>query len=476
LGDIQFGKLHVMKVTFISNACCVYEANRMRILTDPWLVDGAFEGAWFHAPALKTKPHDLTDVDALFISHIHPDHYDLKTLSAFRRDIPIFILDAYPGFLKRSLENLGFKKVIVIPPEKPYEFGPFELTLFSPFAKHAHHEAEIGNLIDSAILVKANNRSIFNANDNALTLETAADIAQRFGPFTVAQLNYNAAGPFPSCFDNLSDTEKQERHRSVLDRNLAHMVSMGETLGCEYIMPFAGAYVIGGKEWTKNRYLGTTTWDEAADYVTQNSQGIKALVLNEGQSFDLKTNSIINGPYQPIDVAAQNTYIESILSKKRYPYEEDESLAGISALTLSNLMRPFLKQARQSLWRAQERYDHQNSWTVAIALQDGYFTFRMDSEDSSFQSLDTELPEPYLRCQLDMRLLAQILLRKAHWNSAEIGCHINFYRKPDQYLPDIHTLMSFFALPVERTDVLAYCFESCQHVLHPHQKRVYTNP
>jgi len=132
-----------MKVTFISNACCIYEANRMRILTDPWLVDGAFEGAWFHAPALKTKPRDLIDVDALFISHIHPDHYDLKTLSAFQRDIPIFILDAYPGFLKKSLEHLGFTKVIAIPPEKPYEFGPFELTLFSPFAKHAHHEAEI---------------------------------------------------------------------------------------------------------------------------------------------------------------------------------------------------------------------------------------------------------------------------------------------------------------------------------------------
>jgi len=464
-----------MKVTFISNACCIYEANRMRILTDPWLVDGAFEGAWFHAPALKTKPRDLIDVDALFISHIHPDHYDLKTLSAFQRDIPIFILDAYPGFLKKSLEHLGFTKVIAIPPEKPYEFGPFELTLFSPFAKHAHHEAEIGSLIDSAILVKANNRSIFNANDNALTIETATNIAQRFGPFTIAQLNYNAAGPFPSCFDNLSDEEKKERHRSVLDRNLAHMVRVGELLHCEYIMPFAGAYVIGGKESPKNRYLGTTTWDEAADYVRQHSPDIKALVLNEGQTFDLKTATIVNGPYQPIDVAVQKAYIENVLSKKHYPYEEDESLAGISALTLSNLMRPFLKQARQSLWRAQERYEHQNPWTVAIRLQDGYFTFRMDSEESDFQSLNTELPEPYLRCQLDMRLLAQILLRKAHWNSAEIGCHINFYRQPDQYLPDIHTLMSFFTLPAERTDVLAYCLDTCQHGLHLNKTKTKTS-
>jgi UDP-MurNAc hydroxylase len=449
-----------MKLTFIANACCIYEAGGLRLLADPWLVDGAFEGAWFHAPALKTTPADVADVDALFISHIHPDHYDLKTLAVFRRDIPIFILDAPPNFLRKSLQGLGFTNVVTIVPETPYYFGPFELTLFEPFARHVYHEAEIGNLIDSALLLRAEGVSVLNANDNALSEEAARDIHKRFGPFTVAQLNYNAAGPFPSCFDNLSEPEKSERHRVVLNRNLAQMVRITEILDCEYLMPFAGAYVIGGKEWRKNRTLGTTTWDEAAAYAHTHSQGaIKPLVLNEGLTFDLKTRTIINGTYRPIDVDVQNAYIAETLSRHRYPYEEDASLQGLSDKALSTCLRPFLVQARQSLWRAQERFSHQNPWTLAICLADGYFTFRFDTNESEFTALETSLPEPFLRCELDLRLLTQILERKAHWNSAEIGCHINFYRQPDQYLPDIHTLMSFFTLPVESAEALKQVLE-----------------
>ena len=51
-----------------------------------------------------------------------------------------------------------------------------------------------------------------------------------------------------------------------------------------------------------------------------------------------------------------------------------------------------------------------------------------------------------LYCDLDPRLLSRILHRKAHWNNAEIGTHINFKRVPNKMEPDVHTCMSFFHL------------------------------
>jgi UDP-MurNAc hydroxylase len=51
-----------------------------------------------------------------------------------------------------------------------------------------------------------------------------------------------------------------------------------------------------------------------------------------------------------------------------------------------------------------------------------------------------------LYCNLDLRLLNRILNRKAHWNNAEIGTHINFKRIPNKMDLDIHTCMSFFHL------------------------------
>ena len=51
-----------------------------------------------------------------------------------------------------------------------------------------------------------------------------------------------------------------------------------------------------------------------------------------------------------------------------------------------------------------------------------------------------------LICEMDERLLRRILDKKAHWNNAEIGTHISFYRKPNKMEPDVHLCLSFFHL------------------------------
>ena len=51
-------------------------------------------------PPLKTKLSDVQNVDAIYISHIHPDHYDDRYFN-FRKDIPIIILNEGPNFLKK---------------------------------------------------------------------------------------------------------------------------------------------------------------------------------------------------------------------------------------------------------------------------------------------------------------------------------------------------------------------------------------
>ena len=59
--------------------------------------------------------------------------------------------------------------------------------------------------------------------------------------------------------------------------------------------------------------------------------------------------------------------------------------------------------------------------------------------------LSTELT-PRLDCALDPRLLRRILDRSSHWNNAEIGCHIEFNRVPNNYQPDLHTALQFLHL------------------------------
>ena len=48
-----------------------------------------------------------------------------------------------------------------------------------------------------------------------------------------------------------------------------------------------------------------------------------------------------------------------------------------------------------------------------------------------------------LKFTLEAKLLLRILKRRAHWNNAEIGCHVDIWRHPNTYEPDAHTFMQF---------------------------------
>lgn len=91
-----------------------------------------------------------------------------------------------------------------------------------------------------------------------------------------------------------------------------------------------------------------------------------------------------------------------------------------------------LKSARSNMYRAQERF---GCYPACAVLVNG-FEFDMGPNGG----------ECVLDCKLPGQLLRDILDRKVHWNNAEIGCLIRFNRV-GPYMPDVHTLLSFFHLP-----------------------------
>ncbi len=273
-----------MKITHISNAGCIYEQDGFRLLADPWLSDSAFEGAWIHETPIKTKPQDLLDVDALYISHLHQDHCDPETLKYFRRDIPIYTLKDQFSLCKRELEKMGFSNVIALVDSQWDILPGISLTMFAPFSKHPFHASDIGNVVDSALLIETNDGKVLNCNDNSLTVEKSKWFRETYGQIDVAQLNWNSAGPWPSCFI-MSDEEKFKAHHAVIERNLSYLYEVSKALGAKYVQPFAGAYKLSGERDHLNKYLGTCTADRASDYLED--RGIKTIVLKEGESFEL---------------------------------------------------------------------------------------------------------------------------------------------------------------------------------------------
>jgi len=416
-----------MKFKFIGNAGGIFTGSKgTKILCDPWIVDGVFESAWYHYPPLKTKLSDIQNVDGIYVSHIHPDHYDERHFD-FPKDIPLIILNKGPNFLKKNLINKGYSNFIEIKNDQTVQFKEFKLTLYKPFTKHIFEESLIGNLIDSALVLENDDVTAINFNDNQPDENACSFLKNKFKNIDLAMLNYNAAGPYPSCFDNLSTEEKINENKRILKRNFDHLCNIIPILQPKSVLPFAGAYIIGGKNYFKNEYLGTTTWDECADYLNRNLKfNSKVFCLRENQTYDIKNQKQLD-KYKKLDLNEMKNYIQSIKDKK-YDYEND-NMPDVSKLIDE------VKMASTKLLERVKKFNIQLKSNVFIKVG-----------KENVQIVKGQDSDRHLYCDLDLRLLNRILNKKAHWNNAEIGTHINFKRVPNKMDPDVHTCMSFFHL------------------------------
>lgn len=434
-----------MKMTFIANACCIYESQGKKILCDPWLIDGAFEGSWFHYPPLKTKPEDIADYDYLYISHLHPDHYDRRTLDHFDKTKPVIVYDDNTSrFLIKMLIRDGFRNIIPVQNTGSVLLGPYRLSMFGPFTKHPFHECSVGNIVDSCLVIEADNEVFINTNDNTPSEEAAAMLKDMFPEITLAQLNYNPAGPYPACFYSLTAEERSIEANTILLGNgrkdkdkrtgqLEHMAKVTNILKPKYVQPFAGAYVLGGRKFRYNHFLGTTTQDKAAEYLHKHCPESIPVICNEGKT--------ITDVYEPISSIEMNKYIDS-LRMKPYTY------TGRAPKYHDNELLEMLNKARANMFRKQEQFNYFENYDIYIKTQAPRL-FHMNlhhSRVSEFREIPSS-DEKFLMCDLNRVLLEDILEKRSHWNNAEIGCHIDFYRyptSPKEYRPDLHTMLSFF--------------------------------
>jgi UDP-MurNAc hydroxylase len=433
--DYKYYKKQAGKLCFkfIANACGIFTGkNGTKVLCDPWLVDGVFDGSWCHFPKLTTTINDVKNIDAIYISHLHPDHFDERNFT-FEKTTPLIVLDHGPNFLIKKLTSLGYTNLIKIKNEETINFREFKLTMFSPFAKHNFHEATVGNLIDSALLISCDGVSALNTNDNTPTIESANMLREKYGPITLAMLNYNAAGPYPSCFDNLTEAEKITENHRLLERNFNHVKNIIQAMKPTYMLPFAGAYVLGGDLHFKNKYLGTTTWDECAKWLTLNNIApTKIVLLRESDTLNIEEGTS-DKKYEPIDLVEMERYIKEDLSKIKYPHQLEPTPNKTQLVS-------DIKKAAQGMIERMGRFGLTSTFSVVLEVfSEKYQIYPI------FKHLQIgEEVGDKLECKLDERLLRNILDRKSHWNNAEIGAHINLNRSPNKYEPDLHTGLQFF--------------------------------
>jgi len=81
-------------IVFVGHATALYCTGTAAILVDPFLLPRSPRYPPEYQPI---TPAEFGQIDAILITHSHPDHFDLGSLSRFGADLPIYVPGSRAG-------------------------------------------------------------------------------------------------------------------------------------------------------------------------------------------------------------------------------------------------------------------------------------------------------------------------------------------------------------------------------------------
>ncbi len=154
-----------MFVKFLGQACTLIETKNKRIIVDPWIVGPCNVNTWYTLRRKAAKKNNIpTDVDYIYISHEHEDHFQQETLKEFSKDLPIYICKFPTDRFYNAIIKLGFKNVNELKSWNPEKLDEdLEITSI----KNTDLMFE-----DSALLIKSNEGTVFCQTDCKMSYES----------------------------------------------------------------------------------------------------------------------------------------------------------------------------------------------------------------------------------------------------------------------------------------------------------------
>jgi len=410
-----------MKVKYIYSACLEIECGGFRILTDPWFTDGAYDGSWFQYPKIDPFKHIQKKPDIIYISHIHPDHYDPTFLHQIQNRFgPIEII--IPDLKINSLQKKGSVDGLNLTPVRHYENNDVELFI---------EENDTGSIsdIDSALIVKDKHSGqvLLNLND-CIFNQTHADklkniLSSLSNSLDVLALGYTGAGPFPQTYFSIEDQLdllEESAKKKKLDFFKRYM-KYSNFFNAKINLPFAGEYVLGGKLYKLNKYRGVADAIEIKDFDQ------KAVILNPGGFLNLDQSKIINERQKKHSQSDIENYLEEIKTM-RMAYEDIK-------VTFDKLL--FKKLLEEAAVNAEIKSEMSSKYNFIFELvnESDEIILRLvlktnPQEVFSIQSGADISFTNYSAIKIDYRYFYGLLTSKYHWNNAIVGSQFFTKREP----------------------------------------------
>jgi UDP-MurNAc hydroxylase len=445
-----------MQVTYLSSAAILVETDDAAVLCDPWLVDGAFYGSWAHYPPLDVAPEDFDDVDGIYISHIHPDHFDPATLRRMDTEIPVYIHDYRWDYLRDEIEALGFDVHELDHGTRTHVAGDLHVNILAADAcdpeicgnyfgcSWVEGNPELGSTqVDSLGVIDDGEHTVVNMNDCPYPMvETSMrQVKERYGDIDLLCHQYSAAQFYPQCMLDYSHEEKIEARDAVIEEKHELATEFVDLMEPDYYLPFAGEYVLTGDLAGLNEYTANPPRIEAYEWFQEHvPEEHQCVFLNSGEHIDLAKGTV-SQPFQPIDQEAKREYVEEVLAEREFDYEH-------APMPEPEELYDRLPAAYEKFEQNRQSVGFETDTTVLVSLlDDEYVELTFDGTGyERVRSPDLDSYDGYVLIEVDPRLLNWLLqgTDRAHWSDAKIGSHLGIAKQPDIYERQLYNCLGSF--------------------------------
>ena len=257
-----------MQIQLVSHASVLIRTQDVQIWTDPWLTGKVFNNSWtlLHEPAWD--PAWLDSIDYIWISHEHPDHFNIPTLralpEAFKRRVTVLFQSSNSDKMFAALRRLGFAHTLALPHRQ----------ILALHGRTRVYCYQIGQM-DSCLAVLGDDTSVLNINDAEADTQDCRRMRADLGTVHVVLNQFSLAG-----YGGEADRSARlpAKARQIIDNMLANH----RDLGAEVTIPIASfVYFSSVDNAYMNQYANTP--HDVADAFKD--AGLQLAVLDHGDRY-----------------------------------------------------------------------------------------------------------------------------------------------------------------------------------------------
>ena len=160
-----------MRFRVLSHAGLQVSAGGVELLCDPWLVGSCYWRSWWNYPPVSESIVRQLKPDFIYLTHLHWDHFHGPSLRLFPKTTRFIVPYLRNDRISRDLRNMGFGDVTELRHGQIFELG-------SRFTLQSFHIGPV--FTDSAVVIRADDKVILNANDAKLAGLPLSNILKQY--------------------------------------------------------------------------------------------------------------------------------------------------------------------------------------------------------------------------------------------------------------------------------------------------------